>query len=154
MHSQSSEKRYFWLRNVCTSFCLFAWNRLFPSGQNFVIFYIATLYFSSTEKIHIWLISYTNYRNSTCVLVLLLGETTLGKNTSNILAQNCTITGKGRLLWRMRTEQLSPMHARPYISLCFISTVHTDSRRQRWRSYRKITTWRRQNKQLERKMVN
>lgn len=59
-------------------------------------------------------------RHFTCDLVLLLGETPLGKHIGSKFAQNRTITCKGSSLRRVRKELFSLVLARPCISLCFI----------------------------------
>jgi len=45
---------------------------------------------------------------------MLLKEMPLGQITANIYAQDRNITSKGLLTRRVRTERLSPLHARPY----------------------------------------
>lgn len=60
----------------------------------------------------------------TCDLVLLLEETTLGRNIANIFGQDCTITSRGRLLYRVRMKRLWTVRARPYIScVSFVAAV-------------------------------
>jgi hypothetical protein len=85
-----------------------------------MIFHTEKRYYSCVVKIQIWLISDENMRHFTCDLVLLLGETPLGKHIASIFAQNRTITYKGSSLHRVRKEPLSLVLARPCISLSFI----------------------------------
>ena len=120
MRSKSRDTSYYWLRHDCLSVCPSAWNSSFTSGPTSVIFYTEKLYYSSVEKIQIGLISDKNIRNFTCDLVLLLGETPLGKHIASIFGQNRTTTCKGSLLRRMRTEPLSLVRSRPCIFPCFI----------------------------------
>ena len=63
-----------------------------------------------------------NIGHFTCDLVLLLGETPFGRDIASILAPDRTITSRGRLLRRVRMQRLSPVCARPCISLCCICT--------------------------------
>lgn len=81
-----------------------------------MIFYTEKFYYNSVEKIQIGLISDKNIRRFTCDFELLLGQTPLGASTAN------TGTGKGSLLRSGRTERLSLVHLRPYISLYLICT--------------------------------
>ena len=118
--SQAHKKATFNLRAVCLlPDCPSALNHSFHRGQTFLIFYIENFHYNSVEKIQTGLISDKNIRHFTCPLVLLLGETPLGKNTENIF-ENRTITSKGLLLRRARMKRLSPVSARPHISLCFV----------------------------------
>ena len=55
-------------------------------------------------------------------LVLLLGETSLGKSVANAFARNFSVVRRGRLMNGARMERLSPLCAGPYISLSFIRT--------------------------------
>jgi len=63
-----------------------------------------------------------NIKHFTCDILLLLGETPLGKNMARIFGQGRTVTNKGLLLHRVRMECLSPVRAPPCISLRLICT--------------------------------
>ena len=81
-----------------------------------------------------WLILDKNIKHFTCDILLLLGETALGKNTARISPQDLTFACTGLLLDRVRMESLLPTHA-SHIFLCvsFVQTV------AKWQPCRHLT---------------
>lgn len=68
-----------------------------------------------------------NNRRFTCDLVLLLGETQLGENIANILAENRSITSRGCLLNKVRMGDRRPCAcANMYLNVAYVLRVTED----------------------------